>query len=122
VSRRSRDEGPGAVATGFVAATNGLARLVRLAAGVLAAIIVLGILLVMLEANPQNSIVSTVHDAARGLVGPFDGMFRIHNAKTAVAVNWGIAAAVYLIIGALIARIIEFIGAAGLRGRRAVTS
>jgi hypothetical protein len=93
----------------------GLARLVRLAAGVIAAIIVLGIVFVLLKANPNNGIVSAVHDAARALVGPFDGMFKIHNAKTAVAVNWGIAAVVYLIVGALIARLITMVGTAGAR-------
>jgi hypothetical protein len=103
----------------MASAGGGLARIVRLAAGVIAAIIVAGILLVVLKANPTNSVVSTVHDMARGLVGPFDGMFKLDDAKMAVAVNWGIAAFVYLILGALIARFIWVIGTAGLR-RRAV--
>ena len=103
----------------LASAGSGLARIVRLAAGVIAAIIVAGILLVVLKANPANSVVSTVHDMARGLVGPFDGMFKLDDAKTAVAVNWAIAAVVYLILGALIARFISLIGTAGLR-RRAV--
>jgi heme/copper-type cytochrome/quinol oxidase subunit 4 len=102
-------------ATWLASAGGGLARIVRLAAGVIAAIIVAGILLVVLKANPTNSVVSTVHDMARGLVGPFDGMFKLDDAKTAVAVNWGIAAFVYLIVGALIARFIWVIGTAGLR-------
>jgi hypothetical protein len=46
-------------------------------------------------------------------------MFKLDDAKTAVAVNWGIAAFVYLILEALIARFIWVIGTAGLR-RRAV--
>jgi hypothetical protein len=103
----------------LASAAGGLARIVRLAAGVIAGIIVAGILLVVLKANPTNSVVSTVHDMARGLVGPFDGMFKLDDAKTAVAVNWGIAAFVYLFLGAVIARFIRVIGTAGLR-RRAV--
>jgi hypothetical protein len=99
----------------------GLARLVRLAAGVVAAIIVAGILLVVLNANSSNDIVSTVHDAARGLVGPFDGMFTLDSGKATIAVNWGIAAVVYLIVGGLIARAIELLGYAGLRRRRVTT-
>jgi hypothetical protein len=118
VAPSERRESPRA-ATWLASAGGGLARLVRLAAGVIAAIIVAGILLVVLKANPTNSVVSTVHDMARGLVGPFDGMFKLDDAKTAVAVNWGIAAFVYLILGALIARFIWGIGTAGLR-RRAV--
>ena len=116
---RSADAGRvGAAAASVAAATRTLARLIRLAAGVIAALIVLGILFVVLEANPDNTIVSAVDDAARALVGPFDGMFELDNAKTAIAVNWGIAAFAYLIVGALIARLIELIGTAGLRARR----
>jgi hypothetical protein len=55
----------------------------------------------------------------RALVGPFDGMFELDNAKATVAVNWGIAALAYLILGALIAWLIALIGTAGLRARRA---
>jgi hypothetical protein len=114
------DEGPGArAAASLASATRGLAGLVRLAAGIVAAIIALGILFIVLEANPSNTIVSTVDDMARGLVGPFDGMFGMDNAKAAVAVNWGIAAFAYLILGVLIAWLIEWIGTAGLRLRRA---
>jgi hypothetical protein len=116
--RRPVDDYPtGAAPLAAVART--LGRLVRLAAGVVAAIIALGILFIVLEANSTNTIVSTVDDAARSLVGPFDDMFSIDNTKAAVAVNWGIAALVYLIAGALIARLIEWIGTAPLRLRRA---
>ena len=114
------DEGPGArAAASLASATRGLASLVRLAAGVIAAIIALGVLFIVLEANQSNTIVSTVDDMARALVGPFDGMFSIDNAKAAVAVNWGIAAFVYLILGALVAWLIVWVGTAGLRLRRA---
>jgi hypothetical protein len=121
VNTRSRDveSDRGGAAAPVAAAARGLARLIRLAAGIIAAIIALGILFVVLEANPDNTIVSAVDDAARALVGPFDDMFSIDNAKTAIAVNWGIAAFVYLILGALIAWLIERIGGAGLRLRRA---
>jgi hypothetical protein len=108
--------------TALALAAGTLARLVRLAAGVVAAIIVAGVLLVVLNANPTNDIVSAVHDAARALVGPFDGMFTLDSAKATLAVNWGIAALVYLIIGGLIARVIAQIGIAGLRRRRVVTT
>lgn len=108
--------------TALALAAGTLARLVRLAAGVVAAIIVAGVLLVVLNANPTNDIVSAIHDAARALVGPFDGMFTLDSAKATLAVNWGIAALVYLMIGGLIARVIAQIGIAGLRRRRVVTT
>jgi hypothetical protein len=83
-----------------------LARLVQLVVSIVVAIIVAGILLVVLKANPANSIVSEVHDWARWLTGPFDGMFSFHSANDAIAVNWGIAAVAYLFVGVLIARLI----------------
>jgi hypothetical protein len=83
-----------------------LGRVVYLAVTVIVVIIVAGILLVVLKANPANSIVSDVHGWARSLAGPFDGMFSFRNARVAIAVNWGIAAVVYLFVGGLIARLI----------------
>jgi len=83
-----------------------LARIVQLAATIAVAIIVAGILLVVLKANPANSIVSEIHSWARWLARPFDGMFNFHNANTAVAVNWGIAAVVYLFVGVVIVRLL----------------
>jgi hypothetical protein len=83
-----------------------LARVVQFVVSIVFLIIVAGILLVVFKANPSNSIVSEVHDWARSLAGPFDGMFSFHSANTAIAVNWGIAAVVYLFAGGLIARLI----------------
>ena len=83
-----------------------LARIVQFVVAIVVLIIVAGILLVVLDANASNSIVSEVHDWARWLAGPFDGMFSFHNADDAIAVNWGIAAGVYLAIGVLIARLV----------------
>jgi len=83
-----------------------LARAVQLVVSVVVLIIVAGILLVVLKANPSNSIVSEVHDWARWLAGPFDRIFSFHSANVTIAVDWGIAAIVYLFVGGLIARLI----------------
>jgi hypothetical protein len=83
-----------------------LARVVHLVVSVIVVIIVAGILLVLLKANPGSGIVSEVHDWARSLAGPFDGIFSFHSANVAIAVNWGIAAVVYLFVGGLIARLL----------------
>ena len=83
-----------------------LARVVQLVVSIVVLVIVAGILLVVLKANPANSIVSEVHNWAHSLAGPFDGMFSFHSANVAIAVNWGIAAVVYLIVGGLIARLL----------------
>jgi uncharacterized protein involved in cysteine biosynthesis len=79
-----------------------LVRVLGLVVSAVVLIIVAGILLVVFKANPANSIVSEVHSWARWLAGPFDGMFGFHSANTAIAVNWGITAFVYLIVGGLI--------------------
>jgi hypothetical protein len=96
----------GATGAGFATGAGLLARVVHLIVSVVVVIIVAGILLVVLKANPTNSIVSEVHDWARSLAGPFDGIFSFHNANVTIAVNWGIAAAVYLFVGGLIARLL----------------
>jgi hypothetical protein len=105
VSRRQdRREATGVGAFGQGAGL--LARVVQLVVSIVVAIIVAGILLVVLKANPANSIVSEVHNWAHSLAGPFNGMFSFHSANTALAVNWGIAAVLYLFVGGLIARLI----------------
>ena len=105
VSRRQgRREGAGVGALGRGAGL--LARVVQFVVSIVVLIIVAGILLVVLKANPANSIVSEVHGWAHSLAGPFDGMFSFHSANVAIAVNWGIAAVVYLFVGVLIARLI----------------
>jgi hypothetical protein len=93
-------------ARGFAMGAGLLTRLVQFVVSVVVLIIVAGILLVVLKANPTNSIVSEVHDWAHSLAGPFNGMFSFHSANTALAVNWGIAAVLYLFVGGLIARLL----------------
>jgi hypothetical protein len=81
-----------------------VARAVRLIAGLVTAVIVVGILLVVLGAKPSNEIVKALTDAARWLAGPFKGIFDVGGHKADVAVNWGLAAVIYYAIGHLIAR------------------
>ena len=108
--------GTWAVGSGMVL----LARVVRLLVGVAVTLIVAAILLRVLGANPHNAIVSDVHDAGRALVGPFDGLFSIKQAKLAMAVNWGLAAIVYLIVGGFIARLITRAAPRGVSPARPV--
>jgi hypothetical protein len=101
--------GAGATALGARAAGGlflALARLVRTAAGVAFLLIVLGIILFDLKANPGNSIVKGIHDAANWLAGPFNGLFSAHGARKTLSINWGIAAVVYLIGGGIVAAIV----------------
>jgi K+-transporting ATPase A subunit len=84
----------------------GLARIVRALAGLIALVIVVAIVLFVLGANQSNGIVSAIHDAGAWLVGPFKNLFSIHKPKLAMAVNWGLAALVYLIVGHFIASLL----------------
>ena len=84
----------------------GLARFVRTLVGLIALVIVVGIALFVLGANQSNTIVSAIHDAAHWLAGPSNNLFSIRSAKVALAVNWGIAALAYLVVGHLIASLI----------------
>jgi hypothetical protein len=104
--RSSRRGGAVGHSRGLGAVMGTLARVVRLIVGIIVLIIVVGIVLVLLKANATNSIVSDVHDAARWFAGPFDGIFSFHNARVALAVNWGLAAVVYAVVGGLIGRLL----------------
>ncbi len=103
---RRQGRGGGSTVRAFGQGADLLVRVVQLVVSVVVLIIIAGILLVVLKANPANSIVSEVHSWAHWLAGPFDGMFSFRSANTAIAVNWGIAAIVYLLVGGLIARLI----------------
>ena len=84
-----------------------LARLVNLVVSLVAGVLVLGIILVVLKANPDNVLVDAVLDAGRFLAGPFKDIFSFDDHKLEVAVNWGIAAVVYSMAGALIVRLLR---------------
>ena len=84
-----------------------LGALVAVVTAVIAGIIVFGILFVVLEANMDNGIVSTVHDAADFFVGPFDRMFTPKSHKLEIFINWGLATAFYAIVGGLIAGLLR---------------
>lgn len=90
---------------GAAGARRGLSRAISVIASVVVLLIVVGILLIVLEANQGNDIVSFITDLAEALVGPFENLFSLDDRKADVAVNWGIAAVVYLVIGRVLAGI-----------------
>lgn len=85
----------------------GVARIVSLITSVVVGLIVIGILLVLLEANRDNAIVDFLLDVGEFLVEPFDNIFKPDGRKARVAVNWGLAAVIYAIVGGLIARLLR---------------
>ena len=84
-----------------------LAKALEIVVAVVAMIIAVGVLLVVLEANPENAIVEAIHDAARWLVGPFEDFFTLDDAKLQVAVNWGLALVVYVVVGRTLATLLR---------------
>ena len=85
----------------------GVARIVRLITSVVVGLIVVGIILVLLEANRDNAIVDWLVGAGDWLSQPFHGIFEPDGRKAMVAVNWGLAAVVYALVGGLVARILR---------------
>ena len=88
-------------------ALGGLARVIELVVAVVAAIIAVGVLLVVLEANRSNDLVDAVHSAAQWLVGPSKDMFSLDDRKLEVAVNWGLALLLYVLVGRFVARLLR---------------
>ena len=92
-----------------------LARLVRFVTAAVVVVIVLAIVLHVLDASTSNGLVSAIHDAASWLVGPFKGLFSIDGQNLQMAVNWGLAALAYAIVGGFIS---SLLARAALRGER----
>ena len=84
----------------------GVARAVRFTTAFIVGVIVIGILLVLLEANRANGLVDLILDVGEFFVEPFDNMFELDSRKGNVFVNWGIGALIYALIGGLIIRVL----------------
>jgi hypothetical protein len=84
-----------------------LARLVSLVTGIVVGLIVIGILLVVFEANRGNAVVDFLLDVGEVLVEPFDNVFKPDGKKARVGANWGVAAAIYACVGATIAALLR---------------
>jgi hypothetical protein len=87
-----------------------LAAMVLYAALVVAALLVLHIALALLDANPANAIATVVSRIADRLAGPFHMLFTPKDPKQQVAVNEGLAAVVYLVLGGGVSRGIRLLG------------
>lgn len=94
-----------------------LARLIQAVTMIVVLVIVLAIILRILSGNPHNVIVGDIHDAGQWLVGPFKNVFSVKGAKLNLAVNWGLAAVVYALLGFLIANLVTRVSASGHFGR-----
>jgi hypothetical protein len=96
-----------------------LARLVMTIASLIALLILLAIVLRDVDANAGNTIVKGIHEGANFFAGAFTGLIKFNgHPKRAITVDWGIALLVYLLVGALISRLIAGVGLRGMRFER----
>jgi hypothetical protein len=116
VAWRTREAGAAAVGAAGAGVIM-LARLVMAAAALIALLIALAVVLRDVDANPSNTIVKGIHEGANFFAGAFTGLitFSGHHPKREITVDWGIALLVYLLIGAVISRLIARVGRGGLR-------
>ncbi len=87
-------------------------------------VIGVGIALVVLDARETNDVVRTWLDVARWLTEPFRGLFDLERGKEhlQIAINWGIAALVYLVVATVLSRLLRRAGGGSfLRRRRTAT-
>lgn len=81
--------------------------LVFLAAVIIAIILILHIIFVLLDANPNNDIVRTDADWAGWLATWFKDLFTPSNPKLNVFLNYGLATLVFLAIGGILRRVLN---------------
>jgi hypothetical protein len=72
-----------------------------------------GIVLYIFDADPGNTLVDLVLDAAGWFGGPFEGLFDAEDDKTQVVFDWGLAAIVYAMAAVLVAAVVDRVGRAG---------
>jgi hypothetical protein len=87
-----------------------LAGVVRWAGLFFAAVLVLHVIFVVGEANPDNGIVSWIRGWAGVFSIGFSDLFEPADPKLRVLVNFGIAALFWLIVSGIVARIIRRLG------------
>jgi hypothetical protein len=87
-----------------------LSSVVRWAGLVVAVILVLRVVLTLGGANPANGITSTITAWSDPLAWGFKDLFTPSPEQLRVLVNYGVAALFWLIISALVARIIRRLG------------
>ena len=78
-----------------------------------AVVLVIHIVLVLAEANPENGFASFIGDFAGAVSLGFDGLFTPDSDKLAVLFNYGAAAIVWLLIGSALTYLVRRFGMPG---------
>jgi len=87
-----------------------LATGVRIVGMLIVGILVVYILLTLLDANFGNTFAATVRDLAERLNLGLSNLFLPANPKVAVTLNYGIAAALWYLITAVVVRLVRRLG------------
>jgi hypothetical protein len=87
-----------------------LASLVRIVGTLIVAVLVIHIVLTLLDANPANSFTIVVRDLADYFDLGLANLFLPAEPKLAVTLNYGTAALIWLVITAVVTRLIRRIG------------
>lgn len=83
------------------------ASVIRILTVIFAAILVIHVVLTVASANPTNGITTFFASAADNLTLGFGDLFLPANESLRVILNYGLAAVVWLVIGIIIARILN---------------
>ena len=87
-----------------------ISRVVSAIFGVIALILILHIVFVWIGANPDNGVVRPLSDLAGTLAWGFKNLFTNANIKMQTFLNYGLAAVVYLAVGAVLHRLFRSLG------------
>ncbi len=92
-----------------------LAGLVAMIGMAIAFVIGIGIALVVLDAKESSDVVGVWLDVSRFFTEPFQGIFDLERGKEHLqtAINWGIAALVYVVIAMILVAIISKVARGG---------
>jgi hypothetical protein len=90
--------------------TSMISRVVSAVFGIIALVLILHIVFVMAGVNSDNGIVRALSDFAGFLAWGFKDLFSNANIKLQTFLNYGLAALVYLAIGAVLSRLFRNLG------------
>lgn len=98
-----------------MAHTSTVARAIRAIGVAIAVALAIAVVLVVVDANEDNGLVGAVIDVGRFFAEPFRQIIELDDNDLQIAINWGIAAAVYVALALALAAGVRFLAARGER-------
>lgn len=87
---------------------NPISRLIWAAGWTAALILLAGMLVTWIEANPANALVGGILDMGTWLATPFHDLFRDTDPQRRLYLNWGVAAAAYYVLGRVVSWLVRW--------------